>query len=368
VQRRRDFGRGAWWSPKGALILAQVAALAGASTAGAQERRVAALDADAPLTRALTVALSPWQLGVVPTPGPAPAPDFDTASARARVIALDQHADVVVWLVPPARPGEPGSLWVYDTASQQLVVRPLIVSPPFDAAAAAAVALSVKTILRGSPLVSQFAEEAAPATTTAPPLVPPAATAVPQETTDRPAESSSDAPPAPWRFETLVGARTPTGAGAAAEPWAELGLSLWPRAQGGHFGWGIGLQGGSGVSLASGAFDGSYRQGALDVTARLRTSATRWLSFELRAGPEIALTSFTGQATGAASIHALRVNPALDVGGIVDFAPWARVHLGLVGDAVLLLRFQRYALDGLEVLDEPPVALVLGVRLSVEVD
>lgn len=122
------------------------------------------------------------------------------------------------------------------------------------------------------------------------------------------------------------------------------------------------------MALASGAFDGSYRQGALDVTARLRTSATRWLSFELRAGPEVALTSFTGQAAGAAPVRAVRVNPALDVGGIVDFTPWARVHLGLVGDAAVLLRFQRYAFDGLEVLDEPPVALVLGVRLSVEVD
>jgi hypothetical protein len=257
---------------------------------------------------------------------------------------------------------------VYDTATQQLVVRPLIVSPPFDAAAAAAVALSVKTILRGSPLVSQFVEEAtAPATPTAPPVATAPVSAVPPETIDRPTESSNAAQP-PWRFETLVGARTPTGTGAAAEPWAELGLSLWPRAQGGHFGWGIGLQGGSGVSLASGAFDGSYRQGALDVTARLRTSATRWLSFELRAGPELALTSFAGQATGGASVHAVRVNPALDLGGIVDVSPWARVHLGLVGDAVLLLRFQRYAFDGLEVLDEPPVALVAGVRLSVEVD
>jgi len=367
VQGRRDFGRGTWRIPKGALILGQVAALAGAHTAGAQERRVAAIDADAPLARALTVALSPWQLGVVPTPGPAPAPDFDTASTRARVIALDQHADVVVWLVPAARPGEPGSLWVYDTASQQLVVRPLIVSPPFDAAAAAAVALSVKTILRGSPLVSQFVEEATPPIASAPPIAAPPASAVPPDTIERPAESSNAAQ-APWRFETLVGARTPTGAGAPAEPWAELGLSMWPRAQGGHFGWGIGLQGGSGVSLASGAFDGAYRQGALDVTARLRTSATAWLSLELRAGPEIAVTSFTGQATGAASIHALRVNPALDVGGIVDFTPWTRVHLGLVGDAAMLLRFQRYAFDGLEVIDEPPIALVLGARLSVEVD
>jgi hypothetical protein len=261
---------------------------------------------------------------------------------------------------------------VYDTANQQLVVRRLKVSPPFDAAAAAAVALSVKTILRSSPLVSQYAQaasdEASGPTANVPapvPAPPPAALASP------PAEVSaepSEAARSSWRFETLLGARTPTGTGAPAEPWAELGLSLWPRNQGGHLGWGIDVKGGTGVALGGGAFQGEYRQGALDATVRLRGAATPWLSFELRAGPEVIVTSFAGTPAGSPSIQAFRVNPALDFGGVVDFTPWPRVNVGLVGDAAALLRFQRYSFDGSRIIDEPPAALVLGVRLSVEVD
>jgi hypothetical protein len=62
------------------------------------------------------------------------------------------------------------------------------------------------------------------------------------------------------------------------------------------------------------------------------------------------------------------VNPGLDLGGVVDFAPWTRVSLGVVGDAVALARFQRYALGGTSLLDEPLLSVLFGLRLSVEVD
>jgi hypothetical protein len=378
VQRRKHYGHGARRVPTGVLLLGQLAALAIAATAGGQERRVALLNADPPIARALTVALSPWQLGVVPASALAPIGDLETASAGARVIATDQNADVVVWIAPAQRAGERGSLWVYDTANQQLVVRRLIVSPPFDAAAAAAVALSVKTILRSSPLVSQFTQAAsddtsapsAPSATARPATVepPPSIPVAPAPVEAPAAPSEPEAPHTSWRFETLIGARTPTGSSAAAEPCAELGLSLWPREQNGHLGWGIDVKGGTGLTLSSDTFQGEYRQGAIDATARLRAAAARWLSFELRGGPELIVTSFSGQPVSGPSIQTLRANPALDFGGVVDFTPWARVNLGLVGDATALLRFQRYSVAGVRVIDEPPVSVALGLRLSVEVD
>jgi hypothetical protein len=340
---------------------------------------VALLDADPPIARALTVALSPWQLGVVPITGAVPTGDLETASAGARVVATDQNADVVVWIAPAPRAGEKGSLWVYDTANQQLVVRRLTVSSPFDAAAAAAGALSVKTILRSSPLVSQFTQAASddssapggtarPASSEPPPNMPPPPAPIEAPATPAAPAEPEAAPHTSWRFETLVGARTPTGSSAAAEPCAELGLSLWPREQNGHLGWGIDVKGGTGVTLSSDSFQGEYRQGAIDATARLRAAVAGWLSFELRGGPELIVTSFSGQPAAGPSIQALRADPALDFGGVVDFTPWSRVNLGLVGDAAVLLRFQRYAIDGVRVMDVPPVALVLGIRLSVEVD
>lgn len=46
----------------------------------------------------------------------------------------------------------------------------------------------------------------------------------------------------------------------------------------------------------------------------------------------------------------------------------ARVALGLLLDGSALLRFQRYALDGAPLLDEPVVVVLGGLRLSLEVD
>lgn len=376
MQRRKQHGLGARRVLGGTLLLGQLAALATATAAEGQERRVALLDADPPIARALTIALSPWQLGVIPATGPTPTGDLETASVGARAIATDQNADVVVWIAPATRAGERGSLWVYDGASQQLVVRRLTVSPPFDAAAAAAVALSVKTILRSSPLVSQFTQPAtedvtasAQAGTSRPASEEPAPIAAAPPRIEAPAAGpETQAAHAAWRFETSVGAHTPTGSGAPAEPWAQLGLSFWPPLSHGHLGWGIDVKGGTGLTVGSGASQGEYRQGALDLTARLREPAGRWLSFELRGGPELVLTSFSEQPAAGSSVHAFRANPALDLGGIVDFTAWARVNLGLVADAAALLRFQRYSIDGQRVFDEPPVALVLGLRLSVEVD
>ncbi len=346
-----------------ALLLALL--VTGARALRAEDARVVLLDGDPRISAAVAVALSPWRLSVVPGPGPLPPPDAEAASTSARAIASDQGAAVLLWIAPPARPGEHGSLWVYDAQSQQLVVRPLTVSAPFDDASSAAVALSVKTILRTTPLVTQLAlgrpgdslahepSEPTPASGVAPPV-----------------EATTPPPRHPgWRLETMAGARMPTGAASPAEPWAGLGVSLWPVTQGGHLGLGIDAQGGTGVAIAGSTFQGEFRQGSIAATARLRTSAMRWLAFELRAGPALVVTSFDGQALPTStSIHAVRANPALDVGVVLDWTPQPHVSLGATGSTSTLARFQRYALDGAALLTEPTVTLVAGVRLSVEVE
>jgi hypothetical protein len=346
-----------------ALLLTLLVALAPALRA--EDARVVLLEGDPRIADAVAVALSPWKLSVVPGPGPLPPPDAEAASASARAIASDQRAAVVLWIAPPPRPGEHGSLWVYDAQSQQLVVRPLIVSAPFDDASSAAVALSVKTILRATPLVTQLAlgrSGDAPAHDATEPIA-----AIPAE----PAAEPATLPPrrAGWRLETVAGARMPTGAPSPAEPWAGLGVSLWPAAQGGHLGAGIDAQGGTGVAIATSTFQGEFRQGSIAATARLRTSATHWLAFELRAGPALVVTSFDGQALSPSTpIHAVRANPALALGVVLDWTPQPHISLGATGNTSTLLRFQRYALDGAVILTEPTIALVAGVRLSVEVE
>jgi hypothetical protein len=338
------------------LRLLVVAAALVTFPAQARDGRVVVVDVDPRIVSALVVALSPWSLAVVRAPGPTPPPDLDSATARASAIASEQHAGAVVWLAPSRAPDEKGTLWVYDAQTLQLMVRPLTQPMPFDDAGAAAVALSVKTVLRESPLVApEPPPEEAPVRVEGRAPIPVAAPA--------PTSRSS------WRVETVIGARLPTGTNADVEPRAALGASLWPAAFSDHAGFGLGIEAGPGVSVGTPSFQGELRTASLGLTARVRARAGRWLAFEVQGGPGALLTALDGQILPTdAHLHALRLDPSVDFGGIVDVTPSSRVSLGLLLGGSALLRFQRYALDGAPLLDEPPVTCFGGLRLSVGLD
>jgi hypothetical protein len=328
------------------------------SAAEAREGRVVVIDVDPRVADALVVALSPWSLTVVRFRGPTPTVDFDAASARARAIAAEQHAGAIVWIAPPRPPDEQATLWVYDAETLQLAVRPLSASEPFDDAAAAAVALSVKTVLRASPLSAPE-----PPTEASRPAQPEAPSPAPSPPTASPPASPSTA----WRVETILAARAPTGANAVAEPRAALGASVWPTSFHGHGGIGLAIQAGPGVSVETGAgFHGELREFSVEATARVRAQA-HWFALELEGGPGLFLTSLSGQVQGA-NLSALRLDPSLSLGGTFDINPSPRVSLGLLVDGSALLRFQRYWLDGAPLLSGPAVIVLTGLRLSVEVD
>jgi hypothetical protein len=339
-----------------------LAVLSVAPPAHAGDGRVVVIDVDPRVADALVVALSPWSLTVVRAPGPTPESDVDAAAARARVIASDLHAGAVVWLAPPRPPDDQAALWVYDAQTLELAVRPLTVWAPFDDAGAAAVALSVKTVLRASPLIA--AEPAAPEAPPPPPPVTGPATSV------EPAPAPTHARPGTeWWFATFVGARAPTGASAPVEARASVGASAWPARFGGHAGFGLDLEAGPGASVSTHAFQGELREGSLAITARLRSPVAPWLALELQGGPALVLASLDGEAVPeSTSLHALRLDPAVDLGAVADVTFGPRVSLGALATGSAFLRFQRYTLDGDGLLDGPPVVLLFGLRLSVEVD
>jgi hypothetical protein len=337
-----------------------------AAPARAGERLVVVIDVDPRVSSALVVALSPWSLTVVRAPGPSPSSDLDASSSRASAIAAEQHAGAVVWIAAPRALGEQPALWVYDAQTKQVAVRPLSVSEPFDDAGAASVALSVKTILRASPLTTEE---------TPPEPEPPGSIAGPSPMpVDRPpATVPGPQPPASaraWRFETVVGVRAPTGASAAVEPRAALGGSFWPSGFGGHAGLGFDVQAGPGVSVGTpNSFQGELREASMELTARARVLPRRWLAVEAECGPAVFLASLDGQAvlTGA-HVHTLRLDPAMNLGAIADAMLGARVSVGLLVEGSALFRFQRYSLDGAPLLNGPAMMGMAGLRLSVEVD
>src|SRR5260370_10999439 len=272
------------WPKAVATTLLTVAMTLLAPSARCQGRKVVGVEADSRVLTALDVALTPWSLSVGPAPGPPPEGDLESASARARAIAAAQGAGAVVWIAKARGPDETGSLCVYDAQTGQLVVRPLTVAPPLNDAAAAAIALSVKTILRSSPL----SEVEAPA----PAVVPPAPRTVPPV----PVAPEQPAPPqvretaSVWRLEAIVGARTPTGTGNLAEPRAALGLSAWPQAFGGHFALGAVLEAGPGVPIDSAGggpdpYPGAVRGTSLAAPGPPRAQARRWPCLGRPAGP-----------------------------------------------------------------------------------
>jgi hypothetical protein len=151
------------------------------------------------------------------------------------------------------------------------------------------------------------------------------------------------------------------------EPRAALGASFWP-ALAGRVGVGLVVQAGPFVSVDSPAFEGQLREGSVEATARIRTEAHA-IVLELQAGPALVLSGLDGHASANnASVHALRGDPAFDVSAVADLAVTRSISVGLAVGTSTFLRFQRYTLDGVRLLDEPPVVGLFGLRLSVGVD
>lgn len=138
-------------------VAAALASLSVAKPASAENRSVAVVAPDPQLLRALDVALAPWGTNITevhPIESPAAmAPD------RARAIARETRADVVLWVSPD---GGRQTVWIYDATLDHVGSRRVDATPPFDPTTAAAVALSVKALLR-STVVAPLPERTVPA-------------------------------------------------------------------------------------------------------------------------------------------------------------------------------------------------------------
>ena len=297
------------------MLFACVLAFSTPAARAAAERRVALIRGDAELLRALSLALSAWEVETIPIDAPLPESSQPRAVLQAGELARRFHLDGVVWI---SQAPEGSLLWIYDARSGEITTRVLAEPPPFHGAAAAGVALSVKTVLRTSVEPAPVARERA--------------TEPKQE-------------PAPGR----VTLRATLDAQLLADRQAQTRLSLvsivWLGAQR-RAGLGLRLGAGLGVDLETPAFFGRYRDLAFGPAAQLRVLTAQHLSVSIFAGGalHVALLDGTLARDGTQAV-VKRYNPSVDAGGQLDLRLGRGLFVGLGAQASFLLGYQRYLVE-----------------------
>lgn len=308
--------------------------LCGARVSGAEPAgKVVLIDPPQLLVPATKVALAPWGIGVARAPGPVPDPSMPHSSDRARDFAAEHGARAVVWISSDAHGP---ALWTYDRKSDRVVVRRLSPGPPTDEASAAAVALTIKTLLRHSmaaPVQERFGSRAP-----SPPFA------------------------AAWHFEAQLSWRH-TGGNADSEQ-ARLGVG----ASRGGADWRVAahLRMGTGLDVVGPGFSGAFSA----VTASLELRRP-WQLGPLTLGPSAGLSAHVHRIEGAlrsgAEVSASRFNPSFELGGFALWWPDAAIGVGARLESSAYLRRQRYLVRGRPVLELPRADWEGGVWMVVPI-
>jgi hypothetical protein len=305
-------------------LAAALMALSVARSASAESHSVATVAPDPQLAHALDVALAPWGTNITQVHPVDAQEAMPLPVDRARAIALDTRADVVVWV---SREDGHFAVWIYDVATDQASSRRVAGAPPFDPMTAAAVALSVKALLRST-------------------VVAPTRERIPL------------APEPVWQL----------GLGASALEYmpnqlaGRLGIhgSVWPAAFGHHWGLTCDVAAGMGTSVNNpGPTDVSFQAGfqevAFGVGVANRVPLLRWLAFEPSVSAVLQLLRMRGvlsdgvparTGTGAgAGVEPAVAGVATAFGGRLRFALWAGLALMPIGGVAYDVNHQQVPAD-----------------------
>lgn len=299
------------------------------------QQRIAVLQLDEELVRAVSLALEPWGLQTTPSEAPLPPASQPEAVEAASRLARQLEVEALVWVTRLQR----GSLlWVYDVRTGDVTTRLLAESPPFDSAAAAAVALTVKTVLRAS--------EVAP----------------PEE------RFGAQTPPEPPNRSLSVelgGDGYWIASGDLAFS-ARLAGVLWFGA-GRRFGLSLEAASGPGFRVEDSDYEGRYRELVVGGKARLRLAEAPGLSTILALGGSAHWTRLEGTLTGGlGDSDAQRVNASIDAEALVNFHLTSRLYLGIGLGAAYFPTYQRYLVRGKPVLSPWPLSPSLTGYCGVE--
>ncbi len=292
------------------------------------------------LLRATEQALRPWEIAITALSSEeiVPSESMPGARDRARELCRNHQARAAVWITSNAN-GE--ALWIYDQQTDRVVVRKLHVRVPLGDADAAAIALSIKTLLMhttAAPPDRRFGASAS-AAAQANPKLPPAA--------------------ARWQMHSELLVRRGLVDGHSD---ARIGFGLFRDIQ--PLQLGIVLASGPGHSVDSLAFQGHFVGASLALEARIRRP---WRHFTWLGLAQVSLhrahLSGTLSPEGI-SVAKTRFNPSVALGVALE-VPLSVARLGLGLRTRYYTRSQRYLVRNTAVLDLPTTDLELGIFLSV---
>ncbi len=339
------------------VALALALAMAAGGAAGAGDERVARLlmvSAPPGLEEAVETALAGWPIQVTSASGD-PGASMPAAGEKARAIGQAEGAGAVVWT---ANDGSGQAVWVLDVDSGRVTARRLPQPPPWDEPTAAAVALTIKTLLRHSrvaPVLERYGVEEA------------------REALRAELVASRPAAPAPeraWslRLATLVGARIRPTEGRDLELRLGAGVELAPALLAGRAAAVARVRSGTGVELNQPDFTGRYYDLTASLGAAARILAWRRVALVPAAGASFHFTSIDGSiksqgARGSAS----RVNPSLDGALAIEVQVGQLLRVSVGGELSYALRRQVYLVAGDPVLTLPRLESEIGAALSVPI-
>jgi hypothetical protein len=319
-----------------ALVLALALGATGCALArAAARRRVALIQPDPELLRSTVISLSSWGIEVFPFDAAPLGASPVEARRRAIDVARRSSADVVSWI---SQEGGATVLWTYDAEATRVSSTEVANRPPFDGPAAAAVALSLKTMLRSSAVAP--VDEHVPA-----PLLP-----------------ASDHASA-LRMELAAGSRVVPG--RLAEPRGAIALSFWPRPLAERMGFGLEASGGIGVQPTTA--EGTLAFHDVSVAASMRSRIGLGTLFGIEPAVGVAAHWTTVEDTTslheAGPLRADRLDASLD-GALTLDARFGPIRIGLRSVLEYLPRYQRYSVGSTPVLALGPLMGDLALRVS----
>jgi hypothetical protein len=277
----------------------------------AAARRIVLIDAPPELARSVDVALYPWDIAVVEVEATPPDGTSPDAAASARSIAAREHADAVAWI---ERGEDAPTLWFFDDSDGSLRSHPLPPSPQDDPAELAAVALTLKTLVRAAPWESRLA-------------------VVKRARTGAGWESSV-------ALEAL--ARVPTS-GASGEPRLGLWVAEWYGTSRWMWGAALGTSAGLGMTFDEGNSHGSLQD--IDVRGSLRGRLLFGRRFllepKLGGSAHVERASVTSTAPPTSETFT-RVDPSLDAGLSLGWQVTDQFAWSIGAEALAFLRYQRW--------------------------